>query len=163
MCSYSHGSNLDKELFFVLCLNSRCGNILIHALFSTSCTTSMSLSLLKTKAKLDSSRASYMQEVQSAPTSNSHTNSLETVKLCRHSCLGLPHTNTFQSSYLGNCSQLLTELKVFAIFIQYVITCTRNQLTSFNWSVVRFPSALSTKDLVRYFHVTKNRKSDPYP
>lgn len=34
----------------------------------------------------------------------SHTNSLETVTLCRHSCLGLPHTNTFQPSYFGNCS-----------------------------------------------------------
>lgn len=29
---------------------------------------------------------------------------------------------------------------------------------SFNWSAVGFPSALSRKDLVRYFPVTKNPK-----
>lgn len=38
---------------------------------------------------------------QLAPASNSHTNSPEAVKLGRHSCLGLPHTNIFQPLYFA--------------------------------------------------------------
>lgn len=65
--------------------------------------------ILITLGKIYTRKAPDSESNSTLPTSvctsiQSHTNSLETVTLCRHSCLGLPHTNTFQPSYFGNCS-----------------------------------------------------------